>query len=729
MNIIYHYLSRHAINVLNKYKNQVIGPSILSFDCVRGLNMKTKMASATSSSSPRIIIVVLSVMAVLLCCAEFIRIEVILNQQQTRMNQIENKMTSTLDTDKILRIIDKVTGKQLESSEEEELQETGRHRQRRSAKTASNTGKKGEETEDQFIDTIRKELNKVVTKLYENKYGKVVRGPPGPIGPRGSRGKTGSRGPPGFSGKEGKQGQKGERGLKGDPGERGQTGPFGPPGPQGMMGPKGEPGQSLEDPRVMISPPHLIVNESQSAIFHYSVRGNPQPLLGWSKVGGSLDTTRSIVNSSRGILEIQHVTSTDAGIYQCNATSILGKALDTTRLVVNFRPRITLKRGPTFVRLGHDVTLPTCHVRGHPTPRITWSKSRTQLPQGRYSVSDGRLTMLKVGLQNSGTYFCKADNFLGSLVSETMLIAVKEPRFVIKPPPSLYAIQSTTVKIKCLVQGPPDPMITWKRNTSNIPAGRSEVTDEGTLVIRDAVKADSGGYICTATSPRFFVISAQTELKVHTFHDCSEYYKFGVRKSGVYTVKPDSQGTFKVYCDMTTDGGGWTVFQRRQDGSVDFYRDWQQYKTGFGNLNGEFWLGNDYIHRLSVRTPAVLRVDLEDWRQTKKYAKYNTFSVDDERNKYTLTVGYYYGTAGDSLTASHNGIPFSTKDRDNDQRTSYNCAIQFKGAWWFKECYRVHLNGKYLGDTTEGDGVEWFRFHRNYQSLKFTEMKMRPNSF
>ncbi|XP_031552219.1 uncharacterized protein LOC116289432 isoform X1 [Actinia tenebrosa] len=690
--------------------------------------MKTKMAASASSSSSRIIIVMLSVMVVFLCCAEFIRIEVILKQQQTRINQLENKITSTLDTDKMLRIMDKLTGKQLATSEEER-QERGRHRQRRSVETKINSSKKGEETEDQFINIIRKELDKVITTLYENKYGKVVRGPPGPRGSRGTRGRRGPKGPKGQDGKQGKQGMKGDRGLKGDPGERGETGPIGHPGPRGMSGPKGEPGQSLEDPRVMISPPHLIVNESQSALFHYSIRGNPQPLFGWSKVGGSLDTTRSIVNSSRGILEIKHVTFSDSGIYQCNASSILGKALATTRLVVNYRPRITLKRGPTFVRLGNNVTLPTCYAIGHPKPRVTWSKSRTQLPRGRYRIKGNRLTMLSVGLEDSGTYFCKADNFLGSLVSETMLIAVKHPRFVVQPPSTLYAIQSTTMKIKCVVEGPPDPMITWKRNNSNIPAGRSEVTDEGTLVIRDAVKTDSGVYVCTATSPRFFIISAKTDLKVDTFHDCSEYYNFGVRKNGVYTIKPDSQGTFQVYCDMTTDGGGWTVFQRRQDGSVDFYRDWQEYKTGFGNLNDEFWLGNDYIHRLTARTPSVLRVDLEDWRQTRKYAKYNTFRVDDERNKYTLTVGYYYGTAGDSFTASHNGMPFSTKDRDNDQRANYNCAALFTGAWWFKECYRVHLNGKYLGDTTEGDGVEWFRFHRNYQSLKFTEMKMRPKSF
>ena len=76
-------------------------------------------------------------------------------------------------------------------------------------------------------------------------------------------------------------------------------------------------------------------------------------------------------------------------------------------------------------------------------------------------------------------------------------------------------------------------------------------------------------------------------------------YKSGDRISGVYTIDPDGSGAFDVYCDHSAPGGGWTVFQKRLDGSVDFYRGWNDYKLGFGNLNGEFWLGLDTIHRLT----------------------------------------------------------------------------------------------------------------------------------
>jgi hypothetical protein len=124
---------------------------------------------------------------------------------------------------------------------------------------------------------------------------------------------------------------------------------------------------------------------------------------------------------------------------------------------------------------------------------------------------------------------------------------------------------------------------------------------------------------------------------------CAELYKSGVRKDGVYTINLDGRGSFQVRCDMQTDGGGWTVFQRRQDASVDFYRGWKDYKNGFGNLNGNFWLGLDRIHRLTKSGQTFLRVDLMDWTSDTAYAKYESFSVASESDGYRLNLGSFSG--------------------------------------------------------------------------------------
>ena len=132
---------------------------------------------------------------------------------------------------------------------------------------------------------------------------------------------------------------------------------------------------------------------------------------------------------------------------------------------------------------------------------------------------------------------------------------------------------------------------------------------------------------------------------------CTEFFRDGWMSSGVYTIYPDRGNPIQVLRDMTTDGGGWTVFQRRLNGSVDFYLGWESYKNGFGNLSDEFWLGNDNLHRLIVADDVMLRVDMEDLKGILAYAEYTTFKVADEVAKYQLSIGGYRGTAGDSMTA------------------------------------------------------------------------------
>ena len=190
----------------------------------------------------------------------------------------------------------------------------------------------------------------------------------------------------------------------------------------------------------------------------------------------------------------------------------------------------------------------------------------------------------------------------------------------------------------------------------------------------------------------------------------------------------------QAYCDMETDGGGWTVFQRRQDGSVDFKRSWVDYENGFGDLTGEFWLGLSKIHRLTKEGSNTLRVDLEDFDTNTAYAKFSSFNVGGSATEYVLSVGGYSGSAGDSLTSSfladHNGRKFSAKDNDNDN-SSDNCARDvYPGGWWFNRCFLAHLNGVYHQNPSisYAKGIVWYSWKGWYYSLKFTEMKTRhPN--
>ena len=115
--------------------------------------------------------------------------------------------------------------------------------------------------------------------------------------------------------------------------------------------------------------------------------------------------------------------------------------------------------------------------------------------------------------------------------------------------------------------------------------------------------------------------------------NCAELFKSCRITSGVYTIKLDGAGPdFEVFCDHKTAGGGWTVVQKRLDGSVDFNHNWSVYKTSFGNPDGEFWLGLEKINRLT-KFPSKLRVDLEDFDGRTFYAEYDMFAVATESKK------------------------------------------------------------------------------------------------
>ncbi|XP_044000762.1 tenascin isoform X1 [Gambusia affinis] len=209
--------------------------------------------------------------------------------------------------------------------------------------------------------------------------------------------------------------------------------------------------------------------------------------------------------------------------------------------------------------------------------------------------------------------------------------------------------------------------------------------------------------------------------------DCAQILSNGETTSGLYTVYIGGEESqpIQVYCDMTTDGGGWLVFLRRQNGKLEFFRNWKSYTAGFGNMSDEFWLGLSNLQKITSLGHYELRVDLRDNGES-AYAQYDKFTLAEPRTRYKVYLGAYSGTAGDSMSY-HQGRPFSTYDNDNDIAVT-NCALSYKGAFWYKNCHRVNLMGKY-GDSSHSKGINWFHWKGHEHSIEFAEMKIRPANF
>jgi len=209
---------------------------------------------------------------------------------------------------------------------------------------------------------------------------------------------------------------------------------------------------------------------------------------------------------------------------------------------------------------------------------------------------------------------------------------------------------------------------------------------------------------------------------------CLDYRNKGAMADGVYLINPPgATAPFPVRCDMTRDGGGWTVFQRRFNGSVDFYQPWATYVAGFGPLTGEFWLGLDKLSWIAS-TPRTLRIDLGRYTGDVGYAKYNGFTIGSSATNYVMNfTGLNSSNVPTDSLAAHNGMPFSTYDANHQGNQATNCAQTYHGAWWYGYCHTSNLNGKYLNGThaSYADGMEWTSWTGFYESMTYTEMKVR----
>ena len=208
----------------------------------------------------------------------------------------------------------------------------------------------------------------------------------------------------------------------------------------------------------------------------------------------------------------------------------------------------------------------------------------------------------------------------------------------------------------------------------------------------------------------------------------SNEFKFSTSlKSRVYNITNfcgDCELIAEGYCDAATDGGGWLVVQRRQDGSVDFNREWTDYEEGFGSLTGEFWYGLRPLHCLTNQGQWQLRIDFAFTNGTKSYLSYNKFSIGPANSQYQLSISGFTGITTDPFTTRPiNGMKFTTKDRDNDMYSGGNCAISGggpnAGGWWHNACSHIHVNRQYKQPNTIYLDGEWL-------ILPFIEMKIKP---
>uniref|UniRef100_A0A8B9XYZ4 Fibrinogen beta chain n=1 Tax=Bos mutus grunniens TaxID=30521 RepID=A0A8B9XYZ4_BOSMU len=205
--------------------------------------------------------------------------------------------------------------------------------------------------------------------------------------------------------------------------------------------------------------------------------------------------------------------------------------------------------------------------------------------------------------------------------------------------------------------------------------------------------------------------------------ECEEIIRNGGETSEMYLIQPeDSSKPYRVYCDMKTEKGG------------------------------EYWLGNDRISQLTNMGPTKLLIEMEDWKGDKVTALYEGFTVQNEANKYQLSVSKYKGTAGNALIEGasqlvgenrtmtiHNSMFFSTYDRDNDGWKTTDprkqCSKEDGGGWWYNRCHAANPNGRYywggaytwdMAKHGTDDGVVWMNWQGSWYSMKKMSMKIRP---
>jgi len=397
-------------------------------------------------------------------------------------------------------------------------------------------------------------------------------------------------------------------------------------------------------------------------------------------------------------LIIHNITSAQAGTYTCQDSTSTDLPVSAQLTALGSEPYCWSNTTDDFVLHGQEVRY-SCIVNysGNIIPKMIWlDATQTNLDSAVVTQSDSfvessiTVTAVKPSI---GPFMCRT-YFDGPTFTppDHISIATDAPA---------YKYNWTSAQLSVL----------------GCPA--NECMNNATCV-----EDNSNGYVCIC--PPGYTGTLCDAALVEGIGDCQSLLEQTPSPpSGVYSIYVESLNkTVQVYCDMVTAGGGWTVFQRRKDGSGLFYRPWLNYADGFGDLQGEFWLGNDIIAALTSNGSHTLRVDLGDWAGYFSYAEYDNFLMASSDDNYRLvSVGNYFGDAGDSLSY-HVSRMFTTYDQDHDGLSSSNCAELFHGAWWYHTCHESNLNGEY-NNTEHSEGINWFSWRGYMYSLQFAEMKIR----
>ncbi|XP_064596019.1 angiopoietin-related protein 6-like [Liolophura sinensis] len=414
-----------------------------------------------------------------------------------------------------------------------------------------------------------------------------------------------------------------------------------------------------------------------------------------------------------------------------------------------------------------------CPASGKPQPRIMWLKNNILFArkQGMTEAIKWKLLLRNMVLNDRGNYTCFIKNRYGQ-IQHTFILDVKEmPKTTRKPRPSTDTTTTplstettdtttTTRRPKHKTASPRPPQrsameisrskprygkLSKKKKATKAPP-RNQMGTEAPPIRRIPSAIGSRGV--TEAPPIRRIPSAigskgvtdsgeKCEAKIAAngnppTRDCWDLKMYHcVDKSGLYNVSVDGK-SYVVYCDMATDGGGWTVFQRRFNGNVNFNRNWEEYKNGFGRIrDGEFWWGNENLYVFTRDRRMRVRIDMSD-EMNSTFVEYDGFWISHESDYYRLNVEGFRGRGGEAFLQpvweeeSHNNMMFSTKDRDRDGSLA-NCAAHFGGGWWYNDCYAANLNGVYpRPDDRKTPSLQWKPWKGAKKYLTGVEMKIRP---